>query len=315
MNVDRWTVRRFRDPKLQPIALWDAHLGGEDDQVPSVYERLGRVRVDAMRREGVEDERIAGTLAADLVEVLRDLHDSTEHGEFDDVFVEGRALELTGFRAALSLQQAPFSLAMAPPRPSCAELGAERLLERVAPNESPKALIVDIGHTAVRTTVLGRNPTWLVRERNLIRLPMARGSIPPPTKPDPTPYVERGVAFVCRALVHGLAEAGPANPRVILSFPCSLDDHGCPGRCTYPGWEGNDRLASLIVEGIEEHLAQTTMSFAPFGHDESRHMWLVTHPELVALGSEAVLGPPRGRGTMAVSLGFGPSAALLRGHS
>ena len=318
MSIDRWNVRRFREPNLDPVDLWDTCIDGEGPVSRSVFERLGRVRLEALRRDGVEDDEIASTLAGELVNVLEFLRresaktNSTSKG-FDRVFVEGRILELTGFRAALTSHAPSFDIALAPPRPACIELGAERLMSRIQEPHAGHVLVVDVGHAAVRTVVFGRPPRRRSLERSFERLPLARGSVPPLT--DGAAYVARSVELIARATVTSLTESTTLDPVLILSFPCDLDAEGTPGPCTYPGWEGNQTLVARIIEGIEEQINHCAPDLQPWQGRPCIDVWLLSHAELVALASEAVLGPARTDGTLSVCLGFGPGAAILRGTS
>ncbi|MFW5739371.1 MAG: hypothetical protein ACOC1F_03285 [Myxococcota bacterium] len=321
MRFDRWTIRRFRDPHLEPIALWDACLEDETQPERSVYTRLGRIHVERLRREGLDDTRIATTLTDELVQVLRALHGGQTRGidgqpciapqRFERAFIEGRVLELTGLRAALANHDLPFDVALAPPRPACIELGAEQLLRRVSDEQAPRALVVDIGHTVIRTVSLGRTPRHLSFERNFDRLPLARGSIPPPSMSATASFVSRSAEFVGRAMAASLSAS---TAPIILSFPCSLDPQGTPGRCTYPGWEGNETVAPRMVESMVKQVQQDASGERTQRDGERLDVWLISHAELVALATEAVLGPARAGGTLALAVGFGPSAAILRGE-
>lgn len=314
MSVDRWVVRRFRHEQLEPILLWDARLS-DDTEGPAVYDRLGRHRIESLRRDGAEDQEIARTMASEVVDVLVSLHARGVKAAcgFDRALVEGRLLELKGFRTAIDECETPFEVALAPPRPTCVELGAERLWHYI--HRNGPGLLVDVGHAAVNTIALGRTPRRCSLERSFDRLPAARGSIPPPSIADPTPYVTRSAEFVARAVVSSLLSSGPLDPHVVLALPCELDEDGIPGPCTYPGWEGNPHVVSSIVQAIDAEAAKQTTELRAFCNTESIEVWVLSHAEVVALASEAILGPARPSGTLALSLGFGPSAALLRGDS
>lgn len=323
MTVERWNVRRFDDPDLVAVALWDACLAKGPARGASVYERLGWLRVDGMRREGIEDGRIASNLASDLVEVLQALHagetiasdgepGATDATGFDRAFVEGRVLELAGFRAALGEHATQFDIALAPPRPTCVELGAERLLHRITDKPSPHTLVVDVGHTAVRTVALGGKPRRLSFERNFSRLPLARGSVPPPSASEEPGLAERGVELIARAVAASLTEETANDTDLVLSMPCNLDADGIPGPCTYPGWKGNQTLIARILASIDEQIDQRLPASAARKANKQGEVWLLSHAELVALATEAAIGAPRTGGTLAISVGFGPGAAILR---
>ena len=326
MLAGRWIVRRLDDPDLVAVPLWDVCLAKGSSQEASVYERLGWLRVDTMRREGIEDDQIASNLAGDLVEVLQALHTGkaiAPDGEtaaatakgFARAFIEGRVLELAGFRAALGKHTTEFDIALAPPRPTCVELGAERLLHRISEEPPRHVLVVDVGHTAVRTVLLGRSPRRLSFERNFSRLPLARGSVPPPNASEEPSLLARGVELIARAVAASLTEETATSTSLILSLPCNVDADGAPGPCTYPGWKGNSSLIGSVLQSIDAQLEQRFPTLSNSKASEPARVWFSSHAEWVALATEAALGTPHGGGTLAVSVGFGPGAAMLRSRA
>ena len=314
MKFGRWQMERFRLPRLESLAVWDMNLATEldgDEPDEPAWLRIGSPRVEALRRSGRSDAAIADEIAGDVVRALLRIHEGKVGAGkgFDAAVLTGSKLELAGMRAALEAHALPFRLVIADHAHACLEAGARRLLASV--DADPNGVVIDVGNAAVRAIALGDATIRPVLQRNFERVPLAEGDRPKSIPPSQVPsLVDRSGDLVGRALVSLLSRTSTVAASMILALPCTVDETGVPGPSSYPGWTGNEALLETLVARADTHLSEHVPAWPA---SAVVRVWVLSHAELVALASEDLVDAPTPNGTLALTLGYGPGAALLRG--
>lgn len=259
---------------MRPLEIWDAPT---DDGAP-LHARIGAPAIEARAAADGDGGALAARLLAEtLVPFLGALQ--RELG-FATVFLGGGLTLLPGFAAAFP-EELPFTLCISSHGRFAAAPGGRRLLASMG---CPRGVVVDVGQTAVKVSVPGR--------RTLVE------------RDGPGEDVEQ----VADAIVRGIA--GSCGRGLLLALPCEIDDALVPGASTYLSWEGDATLVPRLVRAVHARL--------PLLHPVRRHdapVLVLNDAELVALSAACELpgGPlPEAGSVLAMTLGHGPGAALLR---
>lgn len=275
MNAGRWGLRRLRPPGVRAVPVWNLPLPKGE-----LWQLLGVPRVLALRGEGCAEEAIGRDQAAVLGEALDGLR---ERLAFDGVFVGGGLCSLPGFGSALRVAMpVRFSTDGA----FVGEAGGRALLQ------GRRGAVVDVGQTGIKLMAEGHR---LHLERDTTALPLRFIGTP-------RPEVSTSVfaRFLARAIGDLLRATRPPDPVMVLALPCPLEDDLVPGPCTY-GWERHHDLLPEVFRMVDEDL-RPWPELAP-------EVWVLNDAELAAVSARAA-GTP-GRRRLALTLGFGPGAALL----
>lgn len=272
-------ARRFRRAGVTALSVWDLPT-----DAGLLWERLGAPRLLALRARGRPEAEITAELAASAADALRRLRD--RHG-CTRAFLGGGLTELAGFAEALQ-DRADVPFACSEDGRFAGEAGGWALLRE---RGHAAGVVVDVGQTAVKASRPGRR---LVRERDTSELPLELidPSHPPPPRPE---RLERVAGFVGGAVAELLEHARPAPRALVLALPCPLDDRLVPGGCTY-GWQGEGRLVPAILERAGRDLDLVLV---------------LNDAELLAETARARAPAAPGERVLALTLGFGPGAALI----
>jgi hypothetical protein len=270
-------LRRLRPAGVQHLAVWDLPLSRG-----LFWERVGAPRIGEMRDLGASAGEIARALADDIAEALGVLQ---LRDGFDVAYLGGGLLGLPGVRTTL-VRHSPCALAFNPDGRFVGERGGKRLLAQIG---RPHGAIVDVGQTAIKATTGARRATV---ERDLGALPLRLIDTCGRSSGAPTATV---AAFISSAV----ATIGPPDACVLLAIPGPLGESLLPGPCTY-GWEGDATLLPALVERLEK------LQPAPAGE-----LLLVNDAELAGVSAQVDLRRTSGARALALTLGFGPGAALL----
>lgn len=244
-------IRRFRPQGIVPLEIWDLELGDG-----LLYEKPDRLpqALDLLRRGEARTRWSRSPLWA-----ARD---------FDSLFLGG------GRRA--TPENPLFRVEISAEGEFVGEPGGIELLKRAGRSSG---LVVDVGQSAIKVTSWGAETTRLTIPRDAGQLP-----IRPPN------VAETDVAEQRRKARTFLARALRGGRDIVLALPCEIDDQGTPGRCSYGGWEGDDRLVAdaLRLAGAAD-----------------AEVWLLQNSELAGLSCPAI-----GKRTLVVTLGYAVAACV-----
>jgi len=265
---------------VQPLSIWDSKLDGG-----LLWERLGRPRADALRREGRAENEIGTELAATALAALRVLR---ERHPFERAFVGGGLTRIAGFAQELR-ERAELPLELSADGCFAGERGGLALLRA---SSEADGIVVDVGQTALKASCRGHR---LVRERDLGALPLELID-PAGAPPLPEPHrLQRAAAFIGDAIAEVAERTVIDGGGLVLALPCPLDDACVPGPCTY-GWQGEARLVPAILERSGLHF---------------RDVFVLNDAELAAETALALRPPRAGERVFVLTLGFGPGGALI----
>jgi len=267
--------------------------------------RARTVAADYRQHDGAHEaaRRIAG-LARAVAEVARNLHD--EH-RFERLWLTGGLTRLRGFGLAVvaSLIGAPFKARLCPAGAyPCESSGLDLLTARGLTG----GIIADVGQTAIKLSIsaplppgvegAGARPLRILRARRLEELPRRFIGDAPVTRAGARAVVESAAPWIASAVLDAVEAAVPREvpPALVLSLPCPVADDLTPGACTY-GWEGDASLVPRITAALDYAGA--------FRRAPAVTALVLNDAELAALSA------PPGVRTLAITLGFGPGAALL----
>jgi len=105
-----------------------------------------------------------------------------------------------------------------------------------------------------------------------------------------------------------LAVREPPPPLLVLALPSALADDNTPEGCTYPGWEGCAELLPRIAARLDDWIQGDPSH--PWRVAEGRIL-LLNDAELAARSARLQSSAVASRITLALTLGFGPGAAIL----
>ena len=271
-----WRCQRFRPPGVEHVSVWDLPLG-----TGLFWERVGASRVAALRRAGVADPAIAASLAGDLAAALERLQARLGFGL---AWLGGGLLGLTGLTDVLA-RTAPCPVAFCDSGRFVGLNGGSRLLTQ---RGQAGGAIVDVGQSAIKACAASRR---VIVERDLVALPLRL--ITPDGRSDTAPP-GAAASFIAAAVT----TIAPSDPCVLLALPGPLGDTLVPGPCSY-GWQGDATLVPGLLRLLDAGLPR------PGGE-----VFLLNDAELAALSARADTRVSLHPRILALTLGFGPGAAL-----
>jgi hypothetical protein len=280
-------VRRVFPTGVRCLEIWD--LPTADGGL--LYEAIGAERAAHLRADGAPEDAIATELARPLSTALATLR--ARH-RFDQIWVGG----------GLARIARPLAADSAVPITLSAE-GAFHGLQGARLLLPEGGVLLDLGQTALKIATIG-GPLRRTFERDVSALPIARDEAGPPSPPlDQKRELARLLDFMTAALAEAIPEESSfSGEAILLSLPCHIDDAGCPGACTYAGLEGASDFAACLAERIQDLRG-------PRGEGRPVRMLVLADSELAGLAAVYELGAPRRGTTLALTLGFGPGAALV----
>lgn len=285
MKLGRWRVDRVRPAGVEAVEVWNWPAA----EGP-LWELVGAPRVETLRSAGRPESEIASLLARTLAPAIVAM---AERFSATRARLGGGLTGLSGFRAELT-GRTTLPLSFAAEGQWLNEAGGLGLLQD---RGVPDSAIIDVGQTSIKGVAGGRRMAW---PRDLSILPRRFILDDGTSQGAPT---EPAAAFIAGALVDLLRGVDPADPALILSLPCPLDDDCALGPCTY-GWQGDGELLPRVFAMVDERL----------------HPWPGVEPlvlvlndaELFAESTRHELRPPPGSTTLCLTLGFGPGGAVLK---
>ncbi len=299
----RWRLSRVRRDGVESIPVWNLPLA--DGRL--FWEIAGAPFVEAMRLRGVADVLIARDIAAAVADAAVRLH-ARHH--FERIWITGGLTRMPGFDTAVisALADAPFKPRLSEAGAFAGEAGGRDVL---AAFDQPGGVVADVGQTSIKVSVLhapaapGTPPAppapayRILRARHLDELPRRFIGAAQVTPAGARAVVEHAAPWIAEAVLDALEAAAPLSvpPALVLALPCPIADDLTLGACTY-GWERDASLVPRIATALDQAGA--------FEGAMRVSVLVLNDAELAALSA------PSGALTLALTLGFGPGAALVQ---
>jgi len=292
-----WALARVRHDGIQPLEVWNVRL--TDHRL--FWEVAGTPFVESQRQHGVADVLVAREIATAVADAARHLH--TMH-RFERLWIAGGLTSLAGFPAAAlaALASVAFEPRLSSSGAFAGELGGRAIL---AAYGHTGGVVADVGQTSIKVSVFpsdmseASRPARILRARRLDELPRRFIGAAPVTGAGARAAVQAAAPWIAEAILDALDAVVPraVPPALVLALPCPVDDDFTLGACTY-GWAGDSSLVPRVASAL--HAAGAFVSAA-----SSVTTLVLNDAELAAAAA------PSDVRTLALTLGFGPGAALI----
>jgi hypothetical protein len=282
---------------VRALEVWDVPVQGR-----LFYEQLGSSRIEAERERGLSEDEIDEALAEALARGLEVLGRDGRCPKPELLFLGGGLTEREGFRERVRVKRLASEVRWSP-SPSLPGLQGAR-----ARLGARGGMLLELGQTSLKVARIGSESESTLLHRDLGALPLflvEHGPVPAEIVREQS---ERLSSWLASALVSAIEQRRDVAPTLVLALPCSLDDQGSPGLCSYAG----------LAEGASfpSRWTSTLGSLLPRGHpwsDEEMHVEVLAVNDAELFGASALaMLESEARSGLALTLGFGPGGAWFQ---